>query len=90
MYRYEFRYPVIDWPVDLGATHCVDVPFVFNTVDWARIAGDRPDRFELAREVSGAWLGFAETGVPALPGGEPWPLVGSGTVVIDAPRWSVS
>lgn len=92
VYRYEFGYPVRDWPVPLGATHCIEVPFVFDTVDWARIAGDSPHRFDLAREVSGAWLGFAETGVPPLPDGTTWPRYAEGTastVLIDAPQWSV-
>ncbi|CAN5443262.1 carboxylesterase/lipase family protein [soil metagenome] len=92
VYRYEFGYPELDWPVPLGATHCIEVPFVFDTVDWSRIAGDRPDRFDLAREVSGAWLAFAETGVPVLPHGTTWPRYVEGTastVFIDAPEWSV-
>jgi len=91
VYRYEFAYPVREWPVPLGATHCGEVPFVFDTVEWARIAGDRPDRYSLAHEVSNAWLSFAESGVPRLPDGTPWPRFvkdTASTVLIDAPQWS--
>lgn len=90
VYRYEFGYPVDGWPVELGATHCGEVPFVFGTADWARIAGDRPERFELAREVSSAWLDFAATGVPTLPDGSAWPLFSQSepsTILIDSPDW---
>jgi para-nitrobenzyl esterase len=93
VYRYEFGYRADNWRTPIGATHCIDVPFVFDTVDWARIAGDRADRYELAREVSSAWLSFAETGVPTLPDGRPWPRFAeeaATTVLIDAPRWGLT
>jgi para-nitrobenzyl esterase len=71
-YRYEFAYETDAWPVPLGATHCVEIPFVFMTTEWARIAGCRPDRSALAAQVSGAWLDFAASRVPRTPSGD-WP-----------------
>lgn len=93
VYRYEFAYRADNWRTPIGATHCIDVPFVFDTVDWARIVGDRDDRYELARQVSSAWLSFAESGVPTLPDGSPWPPFAEGaasTVLIDAPHWALT
>lgn len=61
---YEF-----DWgsPFDgLGATHAVELPFVFDTLgspDWTNFIGtDAPQR--LADEVHAAWVRFAKTGDP--------------------------
>lgn len=88
-YRYEFAYETDAWPVPLGATHCVEVPFVFLTTEWARIAGCRPERTALAAEVSAAWLEFAASGVPRAPSGV-WPRYrpDEGPVMrIDADHW---
>ncbi|MBM6403051.1 carboxylesterase/lipase family protein [Phycicoccus sp. CSK15P-2] len=61
---YEF-----DWksPVDgLGATHAMDVPFVFDTLgspDWPQFTGPNPPQ-RIADEMHAAWVRFATTGDP--------------------------
>ena len=58
----------------LGATHALDVPLVFGTLDSARAfvgAGPEPD--ELARRMQTAWIAFARTGNPACDELPAWP-----------------
>lgn len=66
---YEFAWPS---PVlDLGAAHCVDLPFLFDNLGdvWSRaLLGDAAPQ-HLADEVHGAFVRFAKTGDP---GWEPW------------------
>lgn len=64
VYRYEFAHESDSLMPPLGATHCVDVPFVFDTVDWAPIAGESVGCSELAQRVGDTWLAFVESGDP--------------------------
>jgi para-nitrobenzyl esterase len=88
--RYEFAYLSDADPGPLGATHCIDVPAVFGTVRWTPLLGDRPDRWQLERDVMDAWLSFAETGVPVSRDAE-WPQWSprGETVRIDAEEWTL-
>ena len=66
-YEFAWKSPVMD----LGAAHCVDLPFLFdNLVDDAprRLIGDAAPQ-PLADEVHGAFVRFARTGDP---GWEAW------------------
>jgi para-nitrobenzyl esterase len=65
-YEYEFT-----WRSDgLGASHVMDLPFVFDVADRPALHGDRAllgttaPPPELARRVHGAWVRFATTGDP--------------------------
>ncbi|MFJ4784783.1 carboxylesterase/lipase family protein [Streptomyces sp. NPDC088794] len=74
VWSYRFDYAAPDSP--FGATHCIDLPFVFGTyADWAAapmLAGADPHAFEtLGRRVRTAWLGFIRDGAPAADA--PWP-----------------
>jgi para-nitrobenzyl esterase len=60
----------------LRAMHGMELPFVFGHPDLVRfMTGDDPERYELARKMSSAWVAFARTGNPnhaSLPYWEPW------------------
>ncbi|WP_223172463.1 carboxylesterase family protein [Microbacterium sp. NIBRBAC000506063] len=76
VFRYEVVYETDAEPSPLGATHCIDVPCVFGTVRWTPLLGDRPERWNLQRDVMAAWLAFAESGEPVMPGGGGWQEAG--------------
>ena len=63
MYRFDWYSPVSSGR--LRAMHCMDIPFVFETIDECQsIVGSEPDRRGLADRMSGAWVAFARTGNP--------------------------
>lgn len=74
MYRFDWRSPMAGGK--LGATHALDIPFVWNLVDVPGVGlftGTAPGRHELARAIHGAWLGFATDGQPAVADLPAWP-----------------
>jgi len=74
MYRFQWYSPVSGGR--LRAMHCMDIPFVFNTIDTCQaITGDGADRRALSDAMSGAWVAFARSGNPnhaKLPRWEPF------------------
>jgi len=63
MYRFAWYSPVSGGR--LRAMHCMDIPFVFDTIDESQsIVGAGADRRALADRMSGAWVAFARTGNP--------------------------
>ena len=74
MYRFDWYSPAGGGR--LRAMHCMDIPFVFDTIDESQsIVGSGTDRRALADEMSGAWVAFARTGNPnhaLLPKWEPF------------------
>jgi para-nitrobenzyl esterase len=60
----------------LRAMHGMELPFVFAHPDLVQfLTGMGPDRYELARKMSAAWVAFARAGDPnhsSLPRWEPW------------------
>jgi len=72
MYRFQWYSPVSGGR--LRAMHCMDIPFVFNTLDTTQsITGDGADRRPLSEAMSGAWAAFAKTGNPNHAGVPRWP-----------------
>jgi para-nitrobenzyl esterase len=74
MYRFDWTSPAAGGR--LGATHALDIPFVWDLVDVPGVeafTGEAPGRRELAAAIHGAWLAFATTGNPATPLLPPWP-----------------
>jgi para-nitrobenzyl esterase len=66
MYRFDWYSPAGGGR--LRAMHCMDIPFVFETIDECRsIVGSGDDRRGLADRMSGAWVAFARTGNPNHP-----------------------
>jgi para-nitrobenzyl esterase len=63
VYRFDWYSPAGDGR--LRAMHCMDIPFVFDTIDECQsIVGSGTDRRGLADRMSGAWVAFARTGNP--------------------------
>jgi para-nitrobenzyl esterase len=67
----------LDWQTDYKggiykACHALDIPFVFDNTDDVPLAGNRPDKYELAAAMSGAWASFARNGNPSHPGIPEW------------------
>ena len=68
MYIFAWQSPILDG--SLRATHCMEIPFVFNNADvHASMTGGTPEAMTLADKMSGAWINFARTGNP----GTDWP-----------------
>jgi len=74
MYRFDWYSPAVGGR--LRAMHCMDIPFVFETIEECQsILGSGTDRRGLADRMSGAWVAFARTGNPnhvLLPKWEPF------------------
>jgi para-nitrobenzyl esterase len=84
-YLYNFNW---DTPVEgLRSPHTLEIPFVFNNIEIAKpLTGTGEDAFDLANRVSDAWIAFARTGNPNIPGLPAWPAYNKqdrGTMVID-------
>jgi para-nitrobenzyl esterase len=77
-YVYEFGWQSPQWDGLLGATHAVEIPFVFDTLDdpagHALLGSAAPQA--LADQVHGAWLAFVTTGEPG------WPAYGDDRTVM--------
>ncbi len=74
MYRF-------DWPSSaaggfLGATHALEIPFVWGLLDLPGaelFTGAAPGRYQLAQAMHAAWLAFALSGDPSTPLLPEWP-----------------
>ncbi|GEC05071.1 hypothetical protein SSP24_27260 [Streptomyces spinoverrucosus] len=74
MWSYRFDYAAPASP--FGATHCIELPFLFGTdADWTTapmLAGADPHDIDtLGRALRTAWLSFIRTGTPSTD--TPWP-----------------
>jgi para-nitrobenzyl esterase len=69
VYMYLFCYGV----PPVGATHGLEIPFVFDNVNEASLMKPTANRTRLADQMSEAWLAFARTGDPVHPGIPDWP-----------------
>ena len=86
MYLFAWESPALN--NKLKACHVLEIPFVFNDVEPTIGAiGDWPGRFELAKNMSGAWAAFARSGNPNHQGIPNWPAYTTGkraTMIFDA------
>jgi para-nitrobenzyl esterase len=70
-YLFAWRSPVRDGK--LRSFHTLEIPFVFDNVDAAKImTGSGEERYALAERMSGAWVAFARTGNPSHKGLPNW------------------
>jgi len=70
------------------AGHGLEIPFVFDITDDVGMTGDRPDKHELATQMSEAWAAFARSGDPNHPGipkWEPYSADNRATMLFDVP-----
>jgi para-nitrobenzyl esterase len=74
LYRFNWRSPVRNRK--LRSMHCMEIPFVFDHPDLIGfMTGMGEDRYQLAKQMSGAWVAFARTGNPnhgGIPTWSPW------------------
>ncbi|MGU3587448.1 carboxylesterase family protein, partial [Rhodococcus sp. C26F] len=71
---YEFAQPTEVLDGLLGATHSMELAFVFGTVDRVPLTGRSWDRLAVSRDMMRAWASFAHDGDP---GWEPWNVAGT-------------
>jgi para-nitrobenzyl esterase len=74
MYLFSWESPALGGV--LGASHALEIPFVFDNVHQPGVAiltGDGDDRAPLARAMNGAWTSFARHSVPAHASLPAWP-----------------
>ncbi|PZG38880.1 carboxylesterase/lipase family protein [Spongiactinospora gelatinilytica] len=87
VYCYEFAYQTPILGGLLGATHSLDLPFVFHNAEMSPFAGDRGDRGEVSRLMAQAWTSFARTGDPGhreIPSWDPYTTETRATMRIDS------
>ncbi|MFI0409158.1 carboxylesterase/lipase family protein [Actinomadura sp. 3N508] len=90
VYCYEFAYRTPILGGLLGATHSLDLPFVFHNAELSPLAGDRGDRGEVSTRMALAWTSFARNGEPGhadIPTWEPYTPETRATMYIDS-TWS--
>jgi para-nitrobenzyl esterase len=71
VYLFTYETPVLGGK--LKSPHALEIPFVFDNLAIAPLAGDNPGRFALGDKMSRAWLAFARTGNPNHDGLPQWP-----------------
>lgn len=84
LYSFDWETPVFDGR--LKAYHALDVPFVFDTLDFVNATDRGPVARDLARRVSATWAAFARNGNPNNPGLPNWPAYSNGeraTMILD-------
>ncbi|TYK51042.1 carboxylesterase/lipase family protein [Actinomadura decatromicini] len=91
VYCYEFAYQTPILGGLLGATHSLDLPFVFHNAELSPLAGDRDDRRDVSTRMASAWTSFARNGEPGhadIPPWEPYTPETRATMHIDS-TWSL-
>jgi para-nitrobenzyl esterase len=87
VFRYEWHYETPALGGILGATHCGDVPFIFDNPELTPMAGDRRDNDRMCALVSEAVVRFAHDGEPRHPDLPKWPAYSvpeRATMILDA------
>ena len=85
VYHFEWQSPVNDG--SLGASHGMELPFMFNNIAMARtLTGGTKEAYELADKISSAWINFVKTGNPnvkGLPKWDPYNPENGATMIFD-------
>jgi para-nitrobenzyl esterase len=92
VYMYRFSYesevpvaPNVNYP--MKTPHAMEIVFKFDHPQNGRAAGERPERFEAAHNMSASWAGFAKTSKPGFSGIPEWPaydLTKRATMILDS------
>ncbi|MFQ5696721.1 MAG: carboxylesterase/lipase family protein [Myxococcota bacterium] len=75
-FMYWFTWPSRAFEGRLGATHALEIPFAFHTLDRAGVdvfLGPGPLPQELADRMHSAWIAFVHSGDPHVEGLPEWP-----------------
>jgi para-nitrobenzyl esterase len=87
-FAYESEVPVaktINYP--MKSPHAMEIAFKFNHPQNSSNTGNKPERFQAARNMSQAWATFARTGNPGFGGIPRWPAYTPdtrATMILDA------
>ena len=85
LYLFQWQSPVNDG--SLGASHGMELPFMFNNIAMARtLTGGGKEAYDLADKISSAWINFVKTGNPnakGLPKWEPYNPDKGATMIFD-------
>ena len=88
-WMYLFAYRTTALGGTLGATHSLDVPFVFGHPDVSPLSSRcPPSRYRISELLSDTWASFSRSGNPNHSGLDPWPTYNSerrATMVFDDP-----
>lgn len=76
-YAYRFDYRTEAASGLLGATHSLDLAFVFGNTASIPLTGDRPERYAVSELMQRSWLSFAENLHPGHSGLPEWPAYSS-------------
>jgi len=74
VFAYKSEVPVaatINYP--MKSPHAMEIAFKFNHPENSKSTGNRPERFQAARNMSRAWATFARTSNPSFDGIPHWP-----------------
>jgi para-nitrobenzyl esterase len=71
VYLFTWETPVLGGR--LKSPHALEIPFVFDSLESAPLAGNEPARVALSEKMSRTWLAFAHTGNPNNPAIPHWP-----------------
>jgi para-nitrobenzyl esterase len=78
VFTYRFDWPGSIWRNTPGATHMIELPFVFDAIDRApMLVPETAETTALAANVSAAWCAFAHTGDPSTAQLPRWPRYNS-------------
>ena len=74
VFAYESEVPVAPTiHYAMKSPHAMEIAFKFNHPENSRNTGNRPERFQAARNMSKAWAAFARTSNPSFDGIPRWP-----------------
>ena len=86
-YMYVLTFESVPFDGRYGSVHGTEMPLFYHNLDKWPIAGTGADAQALAGRMAGAYISFAKTGVPTVPGLGEWPAYTPerrSTVVFDA------
>ncbi|GAG92826.1 unnamed protein product, partial [marine sediment metagenome] len=75
-YNYVFTWPSPAYNGDLGSSHALEIPFVFNTINnpaFKEFIGESEGLNAISQNIMDAWIAFAHTGNPSHNGIPNWP-----------------
>jgi para-nitrobenzyl esterase len=78
-YMYMLTYESVPFGGKFGSTHGTEMPLFYHNLDRWPIAGTSPAAEALAAKMAGAYIAFATTGRPTIPGFGEWPAYNAAT-----------
>jgi para-nitrobenzyl esterase len=71
-YMYLFTWPSVPYGSKFGSVHGTEVPLFFRNVNAWPITGTGPEAAAMADKLASAYISFAKTGKPSVPGVSDW------------------